>query len=222
MILGPFLHKTRRSLLHCARWGHEWLPGSCGLLLLVALPPNLQLDKSTWVMEEKLVCVLREVNIDLFFHSTFKVEGRQKEDRACWCEAKNMSQPGRISSQVGQEDLCWKIWISDAKSAEHNQNMLSPLFKIILDYMSNRDQGSSEWHAQRHRQHCPAASMERDITCLTSQLRKNSPPHSKEILGKEQSNPTAGTDLKSVDVKITTRNIMVKLPVNAVRSWHHA
>lgn len=67
MLLSPFLHKPRRSLLRCARWGREWLPGSCDIVLLVVLPPNLQLDKSTWVRKEKLVCILGEVNIDYFF-----------------------------------------------------------------------------------------------------------------------------------------------------------
>lgn len=221
MLLGPFLHKPSRCVLHCARWGCELL-GSCGLLL--ALPPNPQLDKSTWVMEEKLVCILGEVNVDFFFFFFFlafvKLEGRQKENKACWCEGKGMPQLGHISLRVGWGDLCCKIWVADAKSAGHNQHMLTPLFKIICDDMLNCHQGSSAWYMQR--QHHPAAIMERDIACLTSQLRKNSPSHSSKILGNGQSNLTVRTDLSSVDVKITAHNITVKLPTKVVGSWQQA
>lgn len=109
--------------------------------------------------------------MDFFcFPAVVKTEGRQKENKACWCEGKSVSQLGHIFSQAGQDNLCWKIEITQARSAGHSQHMLLPLFKIILDYLLNRDHRSSEWHTQRHR-YSPAARMERGITCLTSQLR---------------------------------------------------
>lgn len=141
------------------------------------------------------------------------------ENKACCCEGKNVSQLGCISSQAGQ-DLCKKVWITDAKSAGHNQHMLSPLFKIFLDYMPNRDQGTSERHTQRL--HYPAASTERDISCLTSQLREENitPFQGRYSEGAKQSH--CCTDLNSVDVKIATHNLTAKTPVNAVCSFQHA
>lgn len=95
--------------------------------------------------------------------------------------------------------------------------MLSPLLKIILDYMLDRGKESSEWHTQRLPY--PAASMERDIICLTSQPSEETttPFQGRYSEGAKQSH--CCKDLNSVDVKITAHNLT---PVNAVCSFQYA